>query len=983
MMIADPVYARSIESLNSSIQTYIETHPLQNKAHRPGSTLATYTIPVVVHVMHTGGAVGTIYNPSDAQILGAINYLNQVYAGTYSGMTAYSAGGAAGDMEIQFAMAQRTPTCGATNGIDRVDASFLPNYTSKGVNASNTDGCPEINVKDLARWNTSDYYNIWVVNKIDGKDGTSGQFIAGYAYFPTSSAAVDGTIMLATQMIAGQKTLPHEIGHALGLYHTFEGSDDDTQCPVNSNCTLNGDRVCDTDPVSNNYNTGTGLYNFLCRSGANTCTASNNYSINTESNFMAYTNCYTLFTNGQKARVQAAMSLPSRASLVSGSNMALVPCGSVINFSASSSDKQEGIVGGTDGCRTYKDYTYQLNIGSAPSATAIATLSYSGSAIQGSDFDITTNGDFNSPSNIITFPSGSIASHDFTIRIYDDGNVESVESLIVDFTVNAGGGDAVKGTTAPTFTFTVTDNDKAPVGASAATSAYTGPYVYDLDVHSPFRSSKSKHRVQYIIPADEVNSVGMLMTGNITALRFRISEKNSTKPYTGFTVAMGNTLATDLYTGFISPTLTTVYSANYSTIVGENVINFSAPFVWDGSSNILVNICFENATADIDDDLMEGNLPTGDFLTSYSDYLSGATAGCSLPAQFISVYRPRLSFDYNVAGTAIETVVSSSGSLFLNNASDDYFYSNNNKLLAKISNINSTLNCVSTTLDEAGTTWSGYNGGQRSQKVFAITPTSNGSTATYTVSLYYTNAELAGKNPATLKIAKTSAASVAASNGTNTILVTPTVTTLGSGVTVFTATFTGFSRFFLVDAAVTLPVTWLSFTGQVTPGNNHLLRWIVASENNNKQFDIEASSDGNVFLPLAYQLSAGNTNSQRQYEYVHINPSQGTTWYRIKQTDIDGRVSYSTIISLNNNKQSIASTIYPVPSQNRVTVNFGKLVSKVKMEIFTADMKSVSTEYIDRPVFTHDINIQHFTKGAYFIRISGNTSAEILRFIKN
>ena len=135
--------------------------------------------------------------------------------------------------------------------------------------------------------------------------------------------------MLATQMTAGEKTLPHEIGHALNLYHPFQGSANNTQCPANANCTTDGDRVCDTDPIFNNFNAGTGVYSFACRTGANVCAPPNNYTINTESNFMSYTNCYTLFTNGQKARAQAAMSLPSRASLVDPGNLALVSIVSV------------------------------------------------------------------------------------------------------------------------------------------------------------------------------------------------------------------------------------------------------------------------------------------------------------------------------------------------------------------------------------------------------------------------------------------------------------------------------------------------------------------------------------------------------------------------------------------------------------------------------------------------------------------------------
>ena len=75
---------------------------------------------------------------------------------------------------------------------------------------------------------------------------------------------------------------------------------------------MNGDRVCDTDPIS--YNQVGGVVDFTCRSGINACTGTP-YSINTEKNYMNYTNCYTVFTAGQKARMQAAMSLPGRQTL--------------------------------------------------------------------------------------------------------------------------------------------------------------------------------------------------------------------------------------------------------------------------------------------------------------------------------------------------------------------------------------------------------------------------------------------------------------------------------------------------------------------------------------------------------------------------------------------------------------------------------------------------------------------------------------------
>ena len=308
------------EELNRKVREFATKYAARNS----NTTAAPYYIPVVVHIIHTGGAVGTTYNPTDATIQGAIDYLNAVYNGTWSGSGGSILG--VGDLQLQFVLATKDPDGNASTGINRLDGSIVPGYTTTGVDISG--GTPdELSIKDLARWDPARYYNIWVVNRIDGADGTVAgvPFTAGYAYFPmpnnTSNENLmrDGTVMLASQFAAGRKTLPHEIGHAFNLFHVFEGEGTVggglNICPTNSDPTKDGDACNDTDPVINPADDGYGGSAFSCRSGVNTCTGTM-YNENTEKNFMNYTMCYQLFTAEQKIRMHAASEITMRNSLV-------------------------------------------------------------------------------------------------------------------------------------------------------------------------------------------------------------------------------------------------------------------------------------------------------------------------------------------------------------------------------------------------------------------------------------------------------------------------------------------------------------------------------------------------------------------------------------------------------------------------------------------------------------------------------------------
>lgn len=281
----------------------------QMNARMAGTTdvsrmLSTYTIPVVVHIIHNNGPE----NIPNTQVFNAIQQLNDAFAnsGVYQDTNGVNT-------NIQFCLAQQDENGNFTDGIDRV-VSPLTNLTVE------TD---DIALKNLSRWDPTRYLNIWIVNSITSL--SAGPGVAGYAYLPSQHGMPEDGIVNEASYFGtttdDSKVLFHEVGHYLGLYHTFEGG-----C-TNNNCQNDGDRVCDTPPDQS-------MAAVSCSNPLNTCTSDvNDLSANNPfrpiangglgdqpdqmENYMDYgfQTCQRLFTSGQSNRMIAALQGP-RASLL-------------------------------------------------------------------------------------------------------------------------------------------------------------------------------------------------------------------------------------------------------------------------------------------------------------------------------------------------------------------------------------------------------------------------------------------------------------------------------------------------------------------------------------------------------------------------------------------------------------------------------------------------------------------------------------------
>lgn len=294
------------------------------------------TIPVVVHIIHNGEAIGVGANISDAQIQSQIDVLNEDFRRFNFDILSVPAAfrGASTDALIQFCLAQQTPEGTITNGITRRLKPTQSDYNQLSYPAElqclNNIVIENI-IKPSTIWNRDKYLNIWVSdmrrlppvvlgqpnNDPDNNQGCNFQAITlGYAQFPglgginpAIPANLTDGVWIRTDVFGRignlnpnfnlGRTTTHEVGHWLSLRHIWG---DESACAAD-------DFVIDTPLQTED--------SFGCNIFPKTDACSLSYPGVMFQNFMDYSNdnCLGLFTYGQTVRMDAAI-FNQRASLL-------------------------------------------------------------------------------------------------------------------------------------------------------------------------------------------------------------------------------------------------------------------------------------------------------------------------------------------------------------------------------------------------------------------------------------------------------------------------------------------------------------------------------------------------------------------------------------------------------------------------------------------------------------------------------------------
>jgi Subtilase family/Secretion system C-terminal sorting domain len=434
---------------------------------------------------------------------------------------------------------------------------------------------------------------------------------------------------------------------------------------------------------------------------------------------------------------------------------------------------------------SFIDISVPLNISSAATANADVDFTINGSstATSGTDFDLLTSS--------VTFPSGSTASQNMTLRIYEDAFLEGDETVVVDFTVNPNGGDAVASLASDMYTFTISNDDIAP------TATYT-QVIFEEDLETPpfnvsTNNSGNGNPAWAISNTAGASSTYWTTTGNSTQFAYtnddacNCDKSNDLLTTTTFSLNGGYTSASLLFDHAFSDItaeegdvlISTDNGSNFTEIL--NLTNTSAvdgngagvtPWVNDvsidltpylGNSQVVIQFRYNDAT-----DWSYGMAVDNIRVTAPVATTIQTTVNTGTPK----------NLNLNGVGSGFGRDGYTGGVMtgITNNQTDDY-------------------GCTTISVSRAGTGAQDYNGStgvnQVMDKRFTLTPTNSIATGDTTIAFYIDAAELSGWEAASGNGTGTYTMYIAREvGGLLTDIVPATVGSFGAHTT-FTGSFTG------------------------------------------------------------------------------------------------------------------------------------------------------------------------------------------------
>lgn len=195
-----------------------------------------------------------------------------------------------------------------------------------------------------------------------------------------------------------------------------------------------------------------------------------------------------------------------------------------------------------------------------------------------------------------------------------------------------------------------------------------------------------------------------------------------------------------------------------------------------------------------------------------------------------------------------------------------------------------------------------------------------------------------------------------------------------------TSSSTGIRVYRNLSNGTSMPVSWLTFTGKQVHGNVQL-NWSTASELINSHYEIQRSNDAINFSSVGRVNAAINPDVTNYYQYLDYYPLPGVSFYRLKQFDLDGKFSYSSVIQINGVDAKEFNAFVNVAS-GTLQVRIPQSASSVcLLYLYDASGRLIAK----RQVLTgrNDIDFSQSDSGMYFVQVvSGNSVVYSTKVVK-
>ncbi|MDP4284769.1 MAG: T9SS type A sorting domain-containing protein [Bacteroidota bacterium] len=652
-------------------------------------------------------------------------------------------------------------------------------------------------------------------------------------------------------------------------------------------------------------------------------------------------------------------------------------------------------------CITYKDYPITLVVDQAPSQPATISLSASGTATQGVDYDLI----YASP---LTLSAGNL-SQQITLRVYDAAQSEPDKFIDLSYSINANGGNAVAAAYNQKNRITIIG--KAAIDPlNFVTPVYGTPTTIFSDNFDTVTTSLGAWKEQVINTATgNVNhfKVGTNAGNGFSNQALYISNNDDTIKYS-------NTASGTLILRAVSPIINATgkekisVSFKYKCLGETPAVDYGSLYystdggtTWteaDPNNKLISNTTVVTKTI---------NLPPD------ADNASNLQIAFQWKNDNSTQNQPPLGVDSVVVNgtpvfynSAIQTAINTStiGTFSLGPSQTVSFIDTaSNKIMATIIN-NSSFNfgCTKVEVDRAGTSAVNFNTTNASERVasktFKITPQFNNPTASYTLRLYYTEAEIAGWEAATgLNRSQIQLVKV---DGNNRIQdVTPanqtsysysinstTPSSLGSDGIIYEHTFA--SNSLLAGLGIgtpptllAVPITLLEFSGIYQKNKGNLLSWKVTNQLNVNLYELESSTDGIHFKGTGTVTPINTNNGDISYDYLDQNYVQGDNFYRLKTSYNNGTFEYSSIVLINVNDNGNSIIIYPNPVNDILFLNYKGTSKDIKIQVIDATGRTV---YMSKTIVNNPLKIpvHNLSPGEYILRVYDATGVYSTKFIR-